>query len=340
MLNLVSDQYKTIDHTKFKKFNNKTVLITGANGLIGLNLLAFLVYLKKFYTIDIVCSVNSKPEKYTEALFKDCTVFIGDLTLEQSVSKIENYFADRSFGADIIFHTAGYAQPNRFTKDKISTIKLNTTCTMNLFRLLNKNGTFFYASSSEIYSGLNRCLVKEEEIGTTTPTHPRACYIESKKCGETICLSMMDQYNIKIGRISTTYGPGVKADDTRVISSLINKGLKFGKIDLLDNGESIRTLCYIKNLIEMICEITLNGSDIIYNLTGTTKISIKDIANIISDDLSCEITYGSQPIEGNPAVVSVSIDKYEKEFGKINEENINNGIKNTILWAKFIKELV
>lgn len=339
MLDIITNQYSNIDHAKYSFLNNKTVLITGANGLIGLNLLSMLVYLKKFYVIDIVCSVHSKPEKYTQPLFDNCLTFVGDLTNSSTISTIENFFAERSFGADIIFHTAGYAQPSRFTANKIETIQLNTSCIIDLFKLLNFNGTFFYCSSSEIYSGLNVSNITENQIGTTNPTHHRSCYIESKRCGETICLSLCDNFNIKIGRISTTYGPGAKNNDTRVISSLIAKGLNSDTINLIDDGSSTRTICYISDLAQMIMNIVGYGKEKIYNITGYQQLKIKDIAKIIAEKLSCNITYGSSSLVGNPDSVSISIEKYENEFGKIIETPVSKGLENTILWSKFIKEI-
>ena len=55
---------------------------------------------------------------------------------------------------------------------------------------------------------LEKELISENDIGSTSPEHPRSCYIESKRCGETICLSQTSNFRIKIGRISTAYGPG------------------------------------------------------------------------------------------------------------------------------------
>lgn len=338
MSKIITDQYKNIDHTKYSFLNNKTVLITGANGLIGLNLLSMLIHLKKFFSIDIICSVNSKPETYTQSLFDNCLTFIGDLTNSSTISKIEDFFAERSFGADIIFHTAGYAQPSKFTANKIETIQLNTTSIIELFRLLNTNGIFFYCSSSEIYSGLETKEITEDQIGTTNPLHHRSCYIESKRCGETICLSMSDKFNIKIGRISTTYGPGAKIHDTRVISSLINKGIDTGIINLIDDGASLRTICYISDLTQMIMNIVGHGKEKIYNITGYQQLTIKDIAKIIGNKLSCNITYGTSSMIGNPSSVSVSITRYENEFGKLIEIPVFEGLENTILWSKFIRK--
>lgn len=341
MLELISESYKHIDVSKYKFLNNKTVVLTGAAGLIGLNILALLNYIKNIYHINIICCVNNAVPLYLQPLFKNNIVIVGDLTDDSVISFIENYFVENLSGADIIIHSAGYAQPNKFLDNKLSTIKLNTTTTINLFRLLNKGGVFFYCSSSEIYSGLSKESISEIETGSTSTDHPRACYIESKRCGETICLSMSDSFDIRIGRISTTYGPGCKISDSRVINDLIKKAIYNGKIDLLDDGSATRTLCYISDMSEMIIDIICLGKSNIYNITGKDQTSIKNIAEIISNYTNSSIEYGNKEntIIGNPTKVSISIDKYEKEFGDKNFININDGILSTIKWYEFIKDI-
>lgn len=84
---------------------------------------------------------------------------------------------------DAVIHMAGFAQPTKFLSDEIATISVNTTRTIELFSHLKEGGKFLYASSSEVYNGTPPPQT-EEQIGTTNPTHPRACYIEGKRCGD------------------------------------------------------------------------------------------------------------------------------------------------------------
>lgn len=340
MLNLISNSYENIDTSKYEFLNNKTIVLTGASGLIGLNLLALFNHLKKTYNINIICTVNNPVSEYLQPLFDNCITVVGDLTDGSVIGFIENYFVERLNGADIVIHSAGYAQPNKFLDDKLSTIKLNTCTIMSLFRLLNKGGVFFYCSSSELYSGLEKESISENEIGLTSTDHPRSCYIESKRCGEAICLSATDTFNIKIGRISTTYGPGCKLSDSRVINDLIKKAIYDNNIKLLDDGLATRTLCYISDMCQMMLDVICSGSKNIYNLTGKEKISIKNIAEIISRHTNSSIEYGDKnnAIIGNPKNVSISINRYEEEFGSKKFINIEEGILSTIKWYQFLKD--
>ena len=112
------------------------------------------------------------------------------------------------------------------------------------------------------------------------------------------------------------------------------------KISLLDNGEAIRTYCYITDVIEMFLNILFFGKDIVYNVGGESVISIFDLANLISKKTKkyVELPNNSTPLEGNPKVVNISIEKYLKEFEKNDFLNLDVGLDRTIEWQRKIYE--
>jgi nucleoside-diphosphate-sugar epimerase len=334
MLEIIyKDADKTINSIDFSKLANKKILITGASGLIGLHSVATLVQLKKKKDLEIFCWVNSKLDKKISNLFETCNVIFGNLTDAKTIAEVNEKF-------DVIIHAAGYAQPQKFTGDKLNTIKLNTETTNNLFNLLKPNGTFVFCSTSEIYSGLVKENITEEEIGTTTPDHPRSCYIESKRCGETICHAYKDKgFDVKIARISLAYGPGTRINDSRVMHSIIQKGLEQGEITLLDSGMSMRTYGYVMDLVKMIFNITLHGKNTVYNVCGDSKILISELASKISNKLNCSLSIpkdDKNALSGNPKAVNLSLKRYTNEFGKPQFIKIEEGIEKTISWQKYI----
>jgi nucleoside-diphosphate-sugar epimerase len=203
---------------------------------------------------------------------------------------------------------------------------------------LNTDGIFLFCSTSEIYSGLTKENITENDIGNTSTNHPRSCYIESKRCGEAICYGMHEQYgkNVKIARISSVYGPGTKKNDQRVMSELIKKAICDKKIELIDSGSSIRTFGYVTDIVEMLFNILLQSKDITYNVTGITEISIAKLAEYICDYTKCPLSIPSSgnTLIGNPQRVSISIDKYQQEFNKISFVSIEHGLKNTIQYLE------
>jgi len=330
--------YKQLEsNIDFSKFKNKKVLITGSTGLIGLHMLAVLKNIQKKYNISIFCWINNDIESIYSDLFTDCTIIKGDLTDNKNIENLKLEFIEILSGIDFIIHTAGYGQPQKFMQDKITTIELNTSTVVNLFKLLNKGGSFLFCSTSEIYSGIEEESISEERIGSTNPAHPRSCYIEAKRCGEAICHAFAPDFNIKIARISLVYGPGTKKNDARVLNNIIQKALLNNKIDLLDTGSSIRTYCYISDAVEMLYNILLHGNENVYNIAGTSKISIYKLAQIIADKLHVDVNIpidDNKTLNGTPKIVNLDINKYINEFNKKSFIEINDGLNYTIEWQK------
>ena len=337
MIDIVENECKDIiKKIDFSSLNNKKILITGASGLIGIYIASCLQLLDQ--NLDIYCWINSDMDPKINHFFKNVTIIKGDISSEDFLNETkQKYSLQNKF--DIIIHSAGYAQPTKFLLNKIKTININTLSTIKLFEMLSDNGKFVFLSSSEVYSGNNKQDILEEDCGLTNPSHPRAAYIESKRCGEAICNSIAESTNIdvKILRLSLAYGPGTKKDDLRVVNTLIQKALLEEKIILLDNGLAIRTYAYISDIIEMFWNIILFGNDITYNLTGINKATILHLANIIGKKLNKQVVQSTDSgLSGNPQNVSLSIKKYTKEFGYKEFITLEDGISRTIEWQKYI----
>jgi nucleoside-diphosphate-sugar epimerase len=333
MKNKMTDLYTEYTNIDFSKLKDKKILITGASGLLGVHLLSSLKSVHKKYNITIY-TWNKNNNNLFDELFKDCVKIVCDITDINNFENLPKF--------DYIIHSSGYGQPIKFLTDKLRTIEINTLSTIKLFEKLKDDGTFLFVSSSEIYNGLYDYGVTEDKIGTTNTEHPRASYIEGKRCGETICNIYREMgINVKIVRLSLTYGPGTQLGDTRVINSLIDKSLKNDIIELVDNGSSVRTFCYVSDAIEMIWNVFFNGKEFIYNIGGVDTFTILELAEKIGKITNKKI---SQPkvnneLVGNSKFVNLSINKYNNEFGKKEFIPIDMGLLKTINWQKKLNEI-
>ena len=317
----------------FNQLRNKNVLITGASGLVGVYMISCLKEIRQSHNINIYAWIKSDVDESFKEIFADCNIIKRDITDISSFDSLPKF--------DCIIHAAGYGQPGKFLENKIKTITLNTTSTINLFDKLNEGGKFLFISSSELYSGLETNNITETEIGTTNTDHPRACYIEGKRCGETICHSYQNKgVDVKIVRLSLAYGPGTKKGDHRVLNSLIEKGLTSDVIRLLDNGEAIRTYCYITDVIKMFWKILLNGNQVVYNVGGNSRVTIFGLATLIGNILNKKVILPNevQELAGNPKVVNISNSTYTNEFNTTTFIPLESGIINTIKWQKQLYE--
>jgi UDP-glucuronate decarboxylase len=328
---IIEECKEIIDSIDFKQLENKSVLVTGASGLVGLYIIGCLKLIKDKYNISVAAFVRNDVSVEQLYILSDINIIKGDITDNKILSDLNNF--------DCIIHSAGYGQPGKFLEDKIRTISINTTSTINLLNKLNHNGKFLYMSTSEIYNGLDCVEISEDQIGLTNTDHPRSSYIEAKRCGEAICYSYTkNEIDVKIARLSLAYGPGTKKDDHRVINSIIQKSIQNDKINLLDNGDAIRTYCYITDVVEMLWNILLFGKEKLYNVGGDSKITILDLAKTIGVMMNKEVTTpeSSNELIGNPKVVNISTKRYKDEFGENKLVNINDGLTKTINWQKKI----
>jgi UDP-glucuronate decarboxylase len=329
---LEKDINKVIENIDFSSLQNKKVLITGASGLVGFYLTQCVKRLQNELNIEVYLSYKNDIPSYLKEYYDfPYTEIKEDIT---SVKLEPKFF-------DVIIHSSGYAQPMKFLSDSLTTIKINTHATINLLDSLKTDGKFLFVSTSELYSGNDNLNIDESQIGTTTPSHNRACYIESKRCGETICHSYRASgYDVKIARLSLAYGPFTKLGDLRVLNSIIDKGLNNNTIELMDDGSALRTYCYITDVIEMFWNVLLHGKDVTYNVSGFSNISIKGLAENVGQILDKKVIapISLDGLAGSPKVVNISSEKYINEFQKHSFVDMKHGLENVIEWMRYINQ--
>lgn len=228
--------------------------------------------------------------------------------------------------ADYIIYGVGYGQPQMFSKDKLRTIEINTSSLRTMFDYLKPDGKFLYISSSEVYSGAESPY-KETDIGTTTPQHPRACYIEGKRCGEAICMAYKEAgLDVKIARLSLAYG-AAKRGDTRVLNQFIEQGFT-GNITLKDAGTALRTYCYVDDAVDMMLKILFYGKDVVYNVGGFSTITIANLALEIGRIMKATVTIPEedQGLKDAPQDVKLDMTKTLTEFEQ-NFTPLDRGLK-------------
>lgn len=319
------------------QLENKSILITGASGIIGTNFLYSLKYIQKQLgtSLKVYAVTNSEVPDYLKLLEeRNSFEFIsGDLANESFVNNLPN--------VNLIIHAATYGQPRMFMKQPEKTIKLNTYVTSTLFeKMLSDQGKFLFISSSEVYSGLSDPPFNETQIGTSNPSHPRACYIEAKRCGETIVNVYRNKgYDAKSVRLSLAYGPGTRVGDKRVLNNFVEKALVENEIKLLDKGNAKRTYCYVTDAIHMMFQVLLQGEENVYNIAGFSAVTIAELAQQIGKICGVKVFFpekDEEGISGAPEDVRLDMSRFLNEFGQRKFTDLENGLKSTIDWQRSI----
>lgn len=286
--NVVLEDIDSIINHKldWSKFDNTTVLISGANGCLPAYLVETLLRLNdKFQkNIKVVALVRNKEKAMARfSHHKDRS----DLQfLVQDVNLPVN--ADALGPVDYIIHAASQATPKVYGTDPVGTMLPNILGTQNLLELVHKKSArgFLFFSSGEVYGETNADHIptREDFYGQVDPTQLRSCYGESKRAGETLCVSWHHQYGVpaKIIRLFHTYGPGMDLNDGRVFADFVSDVLNHRDIVMKSDGKNTRAFCYIADAMAGAFTVLLEGkAGEAYNVGYDKETSIVDLANIL-----------------------------------------------------------
>jgi len=192
---------------------------------------------------------------------------------------------------EFVIHAAGIASPIYYRKFPLETIDANINGLRNLLDLARRQqdggapleGFLFY-SSSEIYGDPTPGNIPTPETyrGNVSCTGPRACYDESKRFGETLCVIYAQQYGlpVRVARPFNNYGPGLKITDGRVIPDFARDIFAGRDIVLKSDGGPMRTFCYAADAVTGYYKVLLRGRDgEAYNIgVESPEITMRDLA--------------------------------------------------------------
>lgn len=311
----------------------KRVAISGATGLIGTTLLASLAAARgQGIRFDLSLVLRSQPVGEVAQLAEMCGAQIIQADLSESRVNL-------GLPADVLIHAAGASAPLQFMKRPLEALTIGACATLQLLKAVASGGRFLFVSSTEVYSGLDGRVATEADIGTTTPLHPRASYIEGKRAGETACIAARSEgVNAVAARVGMTYGPGTRPRDTRVINRLIEQALCSGRVELLDSGEAVRSLCYVTDTVELLWRAVLDGKAPIYNIASPSETTIRELGRRVCSltDAELVIPQSAKSIPGAPGMVVVDVSRATGEFGKADWVSIEEGLFRTLAWQRLL----
>lgn len=333
------DMKEILKDIEFNSLKDKTILITGATGMLAVYLVYFLNYL------NIIENLNIKIIGLVRNQEKAIKIFEG-IEIELLIQDIQDEIK-YEHKIDYIFHMASSANPKTILENPIDIIKANTIGTFNVFELArNKSAKVFFTSTREVYGKLDESIkfIQESDMGVVDCLEKRACYPESKRIAETICNSYFYQYGVKynIIRIAHVYGPGMNIDgDGRIMSDIIENVSKNKNIILKSDGTALRAFCYITDAIRGLLLILIKGKDNeVYNLSNEKEeISIKDLAqkaiNISRKELKIEYQINNSGAYTSYKRIGLDNRKLE-ELGWNIRISLDKGLEKQIIFQKIL----
>lgn len=346
-----SDMERIISECSYiDEFQNKTILITGATGLIARNLTYFFLHLNKIHNTNTKVLALVRNLEKAKTAFKD---YLDDVNLEflnQDVCEPIDYEGN----VDYIFHAAGSASATAIKTNPVGIIKANTIGTMNILEFARSKNikNVVFPSTREIYGKvIDVDKITEDVQGTINPLEERNCYPESKRLAEAMFVSYHKQYGVPftILRIAHTYGPAMEINqDGRVMADFIGAVVNNKNIVLNSDGTAIRSFCYVTDTVEAILKVMINGEiGSAYNLANETEpYMIRDVAQILVDsypEKGLKVEFSNPSDEVKKGYVSYKIVKLDtsklENLGWSPKVKLEDGLKRTISYFEEEKNI-
>lgn len=334
------------------------VVVTGASGLVGSNLVEFLVK-RNFSVVALVRSPNSA-EHLIE--FANKVRDIADLQLKQANVTDSAALRQAFEGADVVVHCAGSVDPYG-ARQAVFETNLGGSRNAVAAAKLAKVKQFIHISSLSVITGQG----DQFNVDENAPLKPCGeAYADSKIEAEKAVMAECAHISVTTLRPGFIYGPRERAWLPRLIANI-----RDGKAMLIDGGKRETNVIYVGNLCRAIEGSILNARAFnqVFNLTDGQHITKKQLFDAISDGLNlprversvprpvawvaCEIVSSFAPMLSAPSRQKLSrfsraafrlaainqgfdITKAERDLGYANRIPFSEGMARTLEFFKTV----
>ncbi len=239
---------------------------------------------------------------------------------------------------DNILHFASPASPIDYLKLPIQTLKVGSLGTHKALGLAKeKKARFLLASTSEVYGDPLIHPQTEDYWGNVNPIGPRGVYDEAKRFAEAMTMAYHRYHNVdtRIVRIFNTYGPRMRVEDGRVVSTFITQALQNQPISVFGDGNQTRSFCFVSDEVEGI--IRLLESDLSYpvNIGNPSEMTVTQLGELVLEltGSNSEIIYKELP-EDDPKVRQPDITQAKTKLQWEPKISLREGLEKTIAYFK------
>lgn len=305
-----------------RRFEGRTVLVTGAAGFLGRYFCDFFELLNDGILREpchlILCDnfITGDAGQFGGPSSRHARFIQHDVVQPLPINEPLDY----------IIHAAGVASPQYYRKYPLETLDVATQGTRRMLELAREKDVtgILYFSSSEIYGDPDPRYVPipESYRGNVSCTGPRACYDESKRLGETLCSIFHSQYGVKTRTVRpfNVYGPGMQQHDYRVLPQVASHLVRQQPMSVYGSGKQTRTFTYITDAINGFLRVLLLGHPgDVYNIGNPTpEVSMLDLLRAVGEVIGRDVPYqlvdypdtypADEPLRRCPDISKATID--------------------------------
>lgn len=350
------------------ELKGKTVLVTGAAGFIGANLVKRLLNdvenirivgidnLNDYYDVTIKEYRLKEIETLAELKKDSQWIFIKGNIADQSV--IQKLFSD--YRPQVVVNLAAQAGVRYSITNPDVYIESNLIGFYNILEACRhsydqgKGGVehLVYASSSSVYGSNKKIPYSTED----KVDHPVSLYAATKKSNELMAHAYSKLYNIPSTglRFFTVYGPAGRPD--MAYFGFTNKLKEGKKIQIFNFGNCKRDFTYVDDIVEGVLRVMqgapekLTGEDglpvppyAVYNIGNNQPENLLDFvdilqqelirAGVLPEDYDFEAHKELVPMQpGDVPVTYADTTALERDFGFKPSTSLRDGLRNFAQW--------
>jgi dTDP-glucose 4,6-dehydratase len=301
------------------------VIVTGGAGFLGSHLCAAL--LSRGDSVVCVDDLSTGDARNIEALLDDPAFSFQQADVSESL---------RVPGpVDAVAHLASPASPPDYHRLPLHTLATGSRGTENALALAHAHGArFLLASTSEVYGDPLVHPQREDYWGNVNSVGPRSVYDEAKRYAEAVAMAYRRSYGTDVGivRIFNTYGPRMRPQDGRVVSSFITQALTGDSLTIYGDGSQTRSFCYVDDLVAGLLAM-IDAADVSgpVNLGNPEERTVLELAQIVLQvtGSSSEIEFHKLPTD-DPLRRRPDISRARKLLGWAPVVDIHEGLGRTI----------
>jgi nucleoside-diphosphate-sugar epimerase len=320
-----------------------TILVTGANGFVGVNLVRRLAQ----NGATVIALARRPPDPETRRFLA---------SEAERIVWIKGDVRDRAGLAALAqqYHIAGLVHNAAMTPSALvehsqsaTVVDVNLMGTVNALEAARQVQArrFVFVSSTGLYgapANPHRLLSEDEPLRTTK------LYTICKVASEQFCRRYNEVHNLStvVGRLGSAYGPMERASKSRenmsIIYELAHHALAGEQLRVF-GSDRLRDLCYVENIADAFARL-VEADDLtwpIYNVATDTPVTTRDAL-----DLLCQLCPGfgwlavDQPHEADIAILpeheraALDMSRLRRDVDYTPERNLLRGLQSYLNWLR------
>ena len=300
------------------------VLLTGAAGLIGSHLAEYL--------LDRGDSVLGL-DNFVSGSRRNIDALVGREGFDFHEADVSAPWPDLG-PVDAVCHLASPASPSDFGRIPVEILQAGSLGTFAALEHATAHGArCLLASTSEVYGEPLVHPQHESYFGNVNPVGPRSCYDEAKRFSEAAAMAYRRSRGTDtvIVRIFNTYGPRMRADDGRVVSTFVSQALAGEPLTVYGVGSQTRSFCYVDDQVRGIVaalESDLAGP---VNLGNPAEFTVREVAEMVLELTGSASQLELRPLpEDDPTRRRPDISLAQGELGWSPQVELHDGLARTV----------